>query len=300
MHTAPGIPNKFSLRASLPSHLDLSHHRRLVTQQYKELLLISDVVDYFQSLQQRICAEFERVDRLADFSLRLVAPNGGMSRPRVLADGRHIEKAAVQFTHSIGAALPPAATERNPHLAGLPFQATAISLIVHPQNPHVPITHMNLRFFFVEAEEPFWYFGGGYDLTPCYPVKEDAIDWHRTARDAVGEHIRRSKKLATTTSLLLTATKPEALAVFSSTTGATVVLKRVSTSRKPWAILFYLLTCLSSNGARNKHLPKPCETSNSIAGDAMRNSIWPLIAVPNMACKVAVGSNPSWHRCRPW
>ena len=195
MHTAPGIPNKFSLRASLPSHLDLSDHRSLVTVQYKELLLISDVVDYFQSLQQSICAEFERIDGLAEFSVEVIEPpNGGMSRPRVLADGRHIEKAAVQFTHSIGAALPPAATERNPHLAGLPFQATAISLIVHPQNPHVPITHMNLRFFFVEAEEPFWYFGGGYDLTPCYPVKEDAIEWHKTARDAVGEHYQAFKE----------------------------------------------------------------------------------------------------------
>ena len=109
--------------------------------------MISDVVDYFQSLQQTICAEFERIDGLAEFSLEVIEPpGGGMSRPRVLADGQHIEKAAVQFTHSTGAALPPAATERNPHLAGLPFQATAISLIVHPQNPHVPITHMNLRF----------------------------------------------------------------------------------------------------------------------------------------------------------
>ena len=103
--------------------------------------MISDVVDYFQTLQQQICSELERVDGLAEFSLEVIEPpNGGMSRPRVLADGQHIEKAAVQFTHSIGATLPPAATERNPHLAGLPFQATAISLIVHPRNPFVPIT----------------------------------------------------------------------------------------------------------------------------------------------------------------
>ncbi len=151
--------------------------------------MIIDVVDYFKSLQQLICAEFERIDGTAKFSRETIAPpTGGLSQPRVLADGKHIEKAAVQFTHSIGATLPPAATERNPHLAGLPFQATAISLIVHPQNPHVPITHMNLRFFFVEADTPFWYFGGGYDLTPCYAVKEDAIAWHQTARDAVGNH----------------------------------------------------------------------------------------------------------------
>ena len=93
--------------------------------------MISDVVDYFQTLQQQICSKLERVDALAEFSSEVIEPpNGGVSRPRVLADGQHIEKAAVQFTHSIGSTLPPAATERNPHLAGLPFQATAISLIV--------------------------------------------------------------------------------------------------------------------------------------------------------------------------
>ena len=156
--------------------------------------MISDVVDYLQTLQQQICLELERVDGLAEFSSEIIEPpNGGMSRPRVLADGQHIEKAAVQFTHSIGPTLPPAATERNPHLAGLPFQATAISLIVHPQNPLVPITHMNLRFFIVEADTPFWYFGGGYDLTPCYPIKDDVVSWHETARRAVGEHYESFK-----------------------------------------------------------------------------------------------------------
>jgi coproporphyrinogen III oxidase len=106
----------------------------------------------------------------------------------VLEGGRQIEKAAVQFTHSLGDSLPPAATERNPHLAGHGFQATAISLIVHPRNPYVPTTHANLRFFLVEADEPVWYFGGGFDLTPYYGFEEDAVHWHQQARAAAGEH----------------------------------------------------------------------------------------------------------------
>ena len=53
---------------------------------------------------------------------------------------------------------------------------------------------MNLRFFFVEAEEPVWYFGGGYDLTPCYPVDEDVVLWHQTARNAVGDHYQSFKE----------------------------------------------------------------------------------------------------------
>ncbi len=144
---------------------------------------------YFLELQNSICAALEALDGEKTFSLeRFEAGDGGLAQPRVLADGPHIEKAAVQFSHSIGAQLPPAATARNPHLAGLPFQAVAVSLIVHPRNPHVPTTHMNVRYFHVEAETPHWFFGGGYDLTPFYAVESDCVRWHETARDAVGEH----------------------------------------------------------------------------------------------------------------
>ena len=157
--------------------------------------MIEPVVNYFMALQSQICSALETLDGKATFSLeQIMPPNGGLSQPRVLADGAHIEKAAVQFTHSKGAALPPAATERNPHLAGSAFQAAAISLIVHPCNPHVPITHMNLRFFYVEADEPVWYFGGGYDLTPCYPEDDDVRLWHQTAKDAVGDHYQTFKE----------------------------------------------------------------------------------------------------------
>lgn len=150
---------------------------------------VKDVRSYFIALQDEICAYLESQEPEARFSKEEIPyPNGGLGRPRVIAGGKHIEKAAVQFTHSVGEALPPAASERNPAFAGKPFQAAAISLIVHPQNPHVPTTHMNLRFFVIEAEEPAWYFGGGYDLTPFYPVREDVVHWHRTAAEAAGEH----------------------------------------------------------------------------------------------------------------
>jgi coproporphyrinogen III oxidase len=146
------------------------------------------VRDYFADLQQRICDALEAEDGEARFRVEeLPSPNGGVSRPRVLADGPVIEKAAVQFTHSIGDALPPAATERNPHLAGRGFQAAAISLIVHPRNPYAPTTHANLRFFLVDGdvgEAGTWYFGGGFDLTPFYGFDEDAVHWHEQARAA--------------------------------------------------------------------------------------------------------------------
>tara|TARA_X000000950_G_scaffold41492_1_gene45392 strand:- start:1916 stop:2794 length:879 start_codon:yes stop_codon:yes gene_type:complete len=156
--------------------------------------MIDQVVTFFTTLQAQICAALEAVDGVGTFSLeRIEPPMGGLAQPRVMAGGQHIEKAAVQFTHSVGASLPAAATERNPHLSGLPFQAAAISLIVHPQNPLVPITHMNLRFFFVDAETPHWYFGGGYDLTPCYPFDDDIVHWHTCAAKAVGSHYPQMK-----------------------------------------------------------------------------------------------------------
>jgi coproporphyrinogen III oxidase len=146
---------------------------------------IEPVRDYFIGLQNSICQRLEQLDGEVRFrGTDMPAPDGGLARPRVLEGGRHIEKAAVQFTHSRGAALPPAATERNPHLAGHGFQATAISLIVHPRNPYVPTTHMNLRFFSVTADVPVWYFGGGFDLTPCYGFDDDCIHWHEQAQAA--------------------------------------------------------------------------------------------------------------------
>lgn len=163
---------------------------------------IRPVLTYFTALQDELCNALEAMDGTAVFSREeLAGPAGGFARPRVLADGPNVEKAAVQFTHALGDALPPAATERNPELAGRGFQAASISVIVHPRNPYAPTTHMNLRFFRVEGSpssgggadppresEAVWYFGGGFDLTPYYGFEEDCVHWHRMAKQAAGVH----------------------------------------------------------------------------------------------------------------
>jgi coproporphyrinogen III oxidase len=81
--------------------------------------------------------------------------------------------------------LPPAATAHRPELAGSAWMAQGVSLVIHPHNPFVPTTHLNVRFF--EAKKPggdsAWWFGGGFDLTPFYPFDEDVVHWHRVARD---------------------------------------------------------------------------------------------------------------------
>ena len=156
---------------------------------------IQPVREYFMQLQDTIVSALEELDGEAAFVRHdIPGVDGALSRPRVLEGGARIEKAAVQFTHSKGASLPPAATERNPRLAGQRFQAAAISLIVHPVNPYVPTTHANLRFFIVEADEPVWYFGGGFDLTPYYGFEEDCVHWHRQAKAATGDHYPALKR----------------------------------------------------------------------------------------------------------
>jgi coproporphyrinogen III oxidase len=96
------------------------------------------------------------------------------------------EKAGVNFSEVSGNRLPPSATAQRPELAGRGFQALGVSLVIHPRNPYVPTSHANVRFFVAELDghAPVWWFGGGFDLTPYYGFREDAVQWHRTAWEA--------------------------------------------------------------------------------------------------------------------
>ena len=148
----------------------------------------SHVRSSFAALQEQICATLENLDGKGHFDGEtLETAGGGITKPQVLSKGKYIEKAAVLFSFTNGDKLPPAATERNPQLAGMPFTAIAISVIVHPFNPHVPTTHMNLRFFYVRSEPAVWYFGGGFDLTPYVVNVDDFKLWHQFALRACHE-----------------------------------------------------------------------------------------------------------------
>ncbi|MDE0883900.1 MAG: oxygen-dependent coproporphyrinogen oxidase [Myxococcota bacterium] len=152
---------------------------------------VERVRDYLMDLQERVCRALEEIDAGAQFQRdELPREGGGVSRPRVLEEGAVCEKAAVNFTHTTGHRMPPAATERRPDLAGGSYEAVSVSMIVHPLNPHAPTCHANYRFFIAtppaesENPEPVWWFGGGFDLTPYYGYEEDVVHWHESAREA--------------------------------------------------------------------------------------------------------------------
>jgi coproporphyrinogen III oxidase len=145
------------------------------------------VRDYLLGLQDTICAAFEQADGSARFREDAWSREaGGGGRSRVMEEGAVLEKAGINFSHVFGGELPPSATAARPELSGRSYQAMGVSLVIHPRNPYVPTSHANVRFFVAEKEgaAPVWWFGGGFDLTPYYGFMEDAVHWHRLAREA--------------------------------------------------------------------------------------------------------------------
>jgi len=145
------------------------------------------VEQYLTSLQAKICAALEEIDGGQTFATESWdRPEGGGGISRVLAGGEIIEKGGVNFSQVVGAGKPASATQHRPELAGRSFRAMGVSLVIHPRNPHAPTSHANVRMFMAEKpdEEPVWWMGGGFDLTPYYGYEEDAIHWHETAKAA--------------------------------------------------------------------------------------------------------------------
>lgn len=146
----------------------------------------AQVKAFLLALQEQICAALTTADGKAQFvEDSWQRAEGGGGRSRVLTHGAVFEQAGVNFSHVFGDKMPGSATAHRPELAGRGFEAMGVSLVIHPNNPHVPTSHANVRFFIAEkaGEEPVWWFGGGFDLTPFYPVEADVVHWHQTAKD---------------------------------------------------------------------------------------------------------------------
>ncbi|MFT6734439.1 MAG: coproporphyrinogen III oxidase, partial [Polaribacter sp.] len=148
---------------------------------------IEKIKTFLLHLQNDICKTLENVDGKGKFITdEWDREQGGGGRTRVLVDGEVIEKGGVNFSHVFGDSMPASATANRPELAGRSFQAMGVSLVIHPHNPYVPTSHMNVRFFIAEKEgaDPVWWFGGGFDLTPYYGFQEDCEHWHQISKNA--------------------------------------------------------------------------------------------------------------------
>lgn len=146
------------------------HHRRAVA--------------HFQDLQDRLCTALEQLDGQATFRQDVwERPGGGGGRSRVLSNGGVFEKAGVNFSEVFGQFSEEFAAQIPGQ--GLEFTATGISLVLHPRSPMVPTVHANFRYLTKGEKE---WFGGGADLTPYYPFREDVIHFHRTWKRVCTAH----------------------------------------------------------------------------------------------------------------
>ncbi|ANM30472.1 coproporphyrinogen III oxidase [Acidobacteria bacterium Mor1] len=154
---------------------------------------------FFEDLQDRICAEIERLDGKQKFredrweyapsgeaSLR---SGGGGGITRVIAEGAVFEKGGVN-TSAVAGRLPEKMAQRMKVGEG-DFFACGISLVLHPRSPHVPTVHMNMRYLEVQPDDgsPLdGWFGGGADLTPYYLNRDDAKHFHQALKQACDAH----------------------------------------------------------------------------------------------------------------
>jgi coproporphyrinogen III oxidase len=132
-----------------------------------------------EHMQGELCKALSRQEGLPFARDAWSRPEGGGGISRILEDGTVFEKGGVLFSRINGWEIPRVVLEEHPDLSGEAYFATGVSLILHPRNPHVPTVHFNVRYFEVGA---VYWFGGGMDLTPYYPVREDCVHFHRAAK----------------------------------------------------------------------------------------------------------------------
>lgn len=133
------------------------------------------ISESFKDLQDRICDRLEKLDGKVIFHQDLwEREDGGGGRTRIIQDGNVFEKGGVNFSAVHGPISD--MMRKQLKLNGNEFYATGVSIVLHPNSPHVPIMHMNVRYFEMDTGE-HW-FGGGIDMTPHYVIPHQAKDFH--------------------------------------------------------------------------------------------------------------------------
>lgn len=134
------------------------------------------IAEQFRLLQDHICNRLEQVDGKGKFiEDKWNREEGGGGRTRIIRNGGVVEKGGVAFSEVFGPVSD--VMKKQLGLDGSDFFASGVSIVLHPENPHVPIIHMNVRYF--EMDNGTYWFGGGIDLTPHYIVPEQAKLFHQ-------------------------------------------------------------------------------------------------------------------------
>lgn len=139
---------------------------------------LNEIVAWLKGLQDRITTKIESLDGHAFVEDLWEREEGGGGRSRLLRNGSLVEKGGVNFSHVHGP-VPDFLKKESPEANR--FDATGVSLVIHPHNPHVPLIHMNVRYFETDAGD--CWFGGGIDLTPAYPVEEQVRWFHARLKE---------------------------------------------------------------------------------------------------------------------
>ena len=139
-------------------------------------------------MKDSICADNEKTEGAETFKEDIWEHHKCAGRPtRLNKNAAVIEKGGVNFSSVKGEVHPRLRAQMNLAEDASPqFTATGVSIVMHPRNPHVPIIHMNVRYF--ELDNGTCWFGGGIDLTPHYVVEEDARAFHHTLKTACDRH----------------------------------------------------------------------------------------------------------------
>ena len=153
--------------------------------------MIRKLENIFQKIQEKILVKFEEFEEFEGTPVRdksvdsWIRKEGGGGKTAVIANGNFFDNCAVNFSSIVGKNLPEAALKNNKNLSNGKFSAMGVSVISHPKNPHVPTSHMNVRFFCLfDSNDNIkeWWIGGGYDLTPFLPYQDDIKNWHKEAK----------------------------------------------------------------------------------------------------------------------
>ena len=142
-----------------------------------------DIYKSFSKVQGIIIDEIQQLDSSSNRNItKWKHGQGGGGLSCEISGNKNIEKAAVNFSSITGEKLPSSALEKTGMKELKKFNATGVSVIVHPWNPKAPCAHLNIRFFeAVVGKKTIWWFGGGFDLTPYFISKSDVLFWKNSA-----------------------------------------------------------------------------------------------------------------------